>query len=894
MAGNLVKKVMLKIVADDGDSEEKLDKISAKADELARKHPELTPKVNIAAASAKLAVLRRELKDTGRDADQEHHFSLSGIMPAIGEMSLFQKVMLATNVATTFAEPLLAGLVVTTMGLASGLTAAGAGLGAFGLLAKLNLSAASMAATAAQSAQTQYTSAVTAANAAYRKQMDAATTSTERQSAATARATAIQEAYRAKVQATTQAYAGLSPAQVSLSKSLGAIQSQWQKFTASFAGPTNTVVSQVRPLITDLLPDVRKLAMAGEAGISSMLSVIGAHGTGGLNRFVDMLAREAPQAVMKLGIAVAHVGSGIGGILRAFMPSGNGILTGLDKITAKFASWGQTLSSHSGFQSLMEMFRTETPLAVHDLGQLASIVKTVVADMTGLSGVGNSRALLELANPVLTLANALMRANPDLVRFALYLLAAGSAAGKLHSMFGKESGFASLISGVKGGVSALKNFRSGFTDSEKAASEATGAWGTFGGAVSKLKLSNLKAGFNDADAAASDATGVLGTLGGKLSTIGSSLASAASATGSFVATYAAKLGEAAVATGAWIAEHAVATASFIAENVAMAASATVAFVAENAATLGLVAGIGAVVAGIVFLAMHWRTVWHDITAVVDTAVHWIESHWKLLPAIFLGPVGLVATIVLTHLHDIEHFFEDAWHEIEHLTDDLVSFVESHWQLLATILATVLTGPIGGLVVFIATHWDEIRSETGRLVDDVVSFFEQLPGRIMRAIGDLGSLLYRAGANAIEGLIHGIGSMVGSAIHTVEGWGHDIVSALGSPFGIHFSEPSEATTVIAAGRRIPQALAAGMDSGRGLAAAAAARLSRAVAIPSAAAGSYSGALGAAAAGGGWLEARLVTETSDPLMKAFAQQLKLYIRVKGGGGPNSVQKALGQGT
>src|SRR5215475_13384439 len=73
---------MLKIVASDTDAEEKLDRISLKADELAAKHPELKPKVDIAEASAKLAVLRAELKDTAKASDDTS-----------GRLSLFQRVL---------------------------------------------------------------------------------------------------------------------------------------------------------------------------------------------------------------------------------------------------------------------------------------------------------------------------------------------------------------------------------------------------------------------------------------------------------------------------------------------------------------------------------------------------------------------------------------------------------------------------------------------------------------------------------------------------------------------------------------------------------------------------------------------------------------------------------
>lgn len=44
--------------------------------------------------------------------------------------------------------------------------------------------------------------------------------------------------------------------------------------------------------------------------------------------------------------------------------------------------------------------------------------------------------------------------------------------------------------------------------------------------------------------------------------------------------------------------------------------------------------------------------------------------------------------------------------------------------------------------------------------NVLTFFRNLPGQIGRAIGNLGSLLYNAGQNVVQGLINGIFSMIG--------------------------------------------------------------------------------------------------------------------------------------
>src|SRR5260370_41139774 len=66
--GRLTREALLKIVTDDGDTELKLDKIKAKADELRRLHPELKVRIDTAEASAKLKLFRADLLAATRDA----------------------------------------------------------------------------------------------------------------------------------------------------------------------------------------------------------------------------------------------------------------------------------------------------------------------------------------------------------------------------------------------------------------------------------------------------------------------------------------------------------------------------------------------------------------------------------------------------------------------------------------------------------------------------------------------------------------------------------------------------------------------------------------------------------------------------------------------------------
>ena len=55
--------------------------------------------------------------------------------------------------------------------------------------------------------------------------------------------------------------------------------------------------------------------------------------------------------------------------------------------------------------------------------------------------------------------------------------------------------------------------------------------------------------------------------------------------------------------------------------------------------------------------------------------------------------------------------------------------------------------------------ERFKTSFGEGVNNVVGPFQSLPGRISAAIGNLGSLLFGAGQNVIQGLINGIASMI---------------------------------------------------------------------------------------------------------------------------------------
>jgi hypothetical protein len=209
----------------------------------------------------------------------------------------------------------------------------------------------------------------------------------------------------------------------------------------------------------------------------------------------------------------------------------------------------------------------------------------------------------------------------------------------------------------------------------------------------------------------------------------------------------------------------------------------------------------------------------------------------------------------------------------HSWDELTTFVDAHVTPMIKDLIS-WTGRFAernrqdfDQAVTDTEHW---ASNVSKFIGNVVTWFKELPGKIVSAIGDLAGLLERAGANAISGLISGMRSMVGQAVSDAAGWGHDIVSAIGGAFGIHFSEPSEATKMIQAGRNIATGLGAGIRAGTPAASAAATSLAHAAMLGGGRGGGLAGA-------GGPVVVTLEFQGAD---QALVTALKKIIRVRGG--------------
>lgn len=216
---------------------------------------------------------------------------------------------------------------------------------------------------------------------------------------------------------------------------------------------------------------------------------------------------------------------------------------------------------------------------------------------------------------------------------------------------------------------------------------------------------------------------------------------------------------------------------------------------------------------------------------VNVVVALVNAFLPLIPVItstinILTPIiALVAQVAATFIQ----FQLSALEPIIKVFGLVASAVGNAMTSVNNVIAGVVskvTGIFSGLVSSVSGAWSNITGAISRAVDSVknaisngfnaaVDFVRGIPGKILGALGDFGSLLFNAGKSIIQGLVNGIKSAVGAVKNAVG----DVLSAARNllPFSPAKEGPfSGKGWTLYSGRSISEALAQGIRQRGGLA------------------------------------------------------------------------------
>jgi phage-related protein len=223
------------------------------------------------------------------------------------------------------------------------------------------------------------------------------------------------------------------------------------------------------------------------------------------------------------------------------------------------------------------------------------------------------------------------------------------------------------------------------------------------------------------------------------------------------------------------------------------------------------------------------------------------AQWLLNAAMSANPIGLVVIAIAALVgafvlawkksETFRNIVLGAWNAIKAATTAIFGAIANFFKTWGPRILTILSGPIGIVARLVIKHWDSIKEGAQKAFGKVVEFARSLPGKIKSAVGNLGKLLWNAGADVLRGLWNGMTSIQGWIRDKIYGFFSNLLPGWAKK-ALGIGSPSKVFAEI--GRHSAEGLVVGMDASRSLVALAAGRL--AGAASGSASMSFAGAAG----------------------------------------------------
>ena len=209
-----------------------------------------------------------------------------------------------------------------------------------------------------------------------------------------------------------------------------------------------------------------------------------------------------------------------------------------------------------------------------------------------------------------------------------------------------------------------------------------------------------------------------------------------------------------------------------------------------------------------------------VKSVVQVATRVISAVWQRFGGTILrfitSTMKNVATVLKGAFQIIEGLFQvvssalrgdwsGLWNGIKKIVSGAISVVKGIVSQGFNVVRTVTSAAWNAMKAVVARAWDGIENAVSSGIQTLLITIRLLPGKITGALGSLGSLLYNAGKDIIQGLLNGIDSMIGSVKSKLGGLTDLIPKVKGPP-------KRDKVLLYKNGRLIMKGLVRGLDDG----------------------------------------------------------------------------------
>lgn len=270
------------------------------------------------------------------------------------------------------------------------------------------------------------------------------------------------------------------------------------------------------------------------------------------------------------------------------------------------------------------------------------------------------------------------------------------------------------------------------------------------------------------------------------------------------------------------------------------------------------------------------TVFTAIAAIITAAMQIVQGIINVVLGVITGNWSQV-------WQGIQQILSGVWNGIKAIVSGAFNVVRSVISAGLSIIRTLWNTAWSALGSLLSAAWGRITSAVSSGISSVVGFVSALPGKIVSGLGNVGSMLYSAGADLIRGFLNGIKSLAGNILSAVTGPISNAISGAKKLLGIH--SPSRVFREI--GSFTGQGMALGLQDSAGLVTKAANNalipdVDPTVKAPTVKGGGLAGAVASAAGSGSSPYIGSVTLQSNGSVKSDLDELDFYVRTKTRGG------------
>jgi phage-related protein len=184
----------------------------------------------------------------------------------------------------------------------------------------------------------------------------------------------------------------------------------------------------------------------------------------------------------------------------------------------------------------------------------------------------------------------------------------------------------------------------------------------------------------------------------------------------------------------------------------------------------IVTGVIQVATGLI--TGNWEQVWTGIqniaSGVWDTIVNLITGALAIIGSVVIAGLNAAASAVSSIFSGIASFVSSVWNNIVSFISSAISRAGSFVSSGVSSIGNFISSGFNAAVGFVQTAFNNISNAVNTGINNAVNFVRGLPGQILGALGNLGSLLYNSGASLLEGLKNGIMGAVGGVKDAIGG------------------------------------------------------------------------------------------------------------------------------